>query len=44
MTPKIYTDIFSEVGKDYRDTLKVKIDPIYKVNYYDKTVINIIVN
>ena len=37
MTPKIYTDIFSEVGKDYRDYFEmIKIDPIYKVNYYDK--------
>ena len=38
MTPKSYINIFSEVGKDYRDYFEmIKIDPIYKVNYYDKT-------
>ena len=38
MTPESYINIFSEVGKDYRDYFEmIKIDPIYKVNYYDKT-------
>lgn len=37
MTPKSYINIFTEVGKDYRDYFEIiKIDPIYKVNYYDK--------
>lgn len=36
MTPNIYTDIFKDVGKDYRDYIElIKLDPIYKVNYYD---------
>lgn len=36
MTPKSYTSIFSEVGKNYKDYFEmVRIDPIYKVNYYD---------
>ena len=34
MTPKIYTEIFDAVGKDYRDYFElVKIDPVYRVNY-----------
>jgi len=34
MTPKIYTEIFDTVGKDYRDYFElVKIDPAYRVNY-----------
>ena len=38
MTPESYINIFSEVGKDYRDYFEmIKIDPIYKVSYYDKT-------
>ena len=38
MTPKSYTDIFEEVGKNYKNYFKMhKIDPIYKVFYYDKT-------
>ena len=41
MTPEIYTNIFSEVGKDYKDYFEIiKIDPIYKVNYYDKNSYN----
>ena len=37
MTPEIYTNIFSEVGRNYKDYFEmIKIDPIYKVNYYDK--------
>ena len=41
MTPEIYTDIFSEVGKNYKDYFQmIKIDPIYQVNYYDKTKYN----
>lgn len=36
MTPHIYTEIFEYVGKDYRDYFDlIKIDPIYRVNYYD---------
>ncbi len=34
MTPKIYTEIFDSVGKDYKDYFElVKIDPAYRVNY-----------
>ena len=37
MTPETYISIFSEVGKDYKDYFEmINIDPIYKVNYYDK--------
>ena len=37
MTPKTYTDIFSEVGKDYKDYFEmIKIDPIYNVYYHNK--------
>ena len=33
MTPEIYTDIFSEVGKNYKDYFQmIKIDPIYQVH------------
>ena len=36
MTPKSYTSIFSDVGKNYKDYFEmIRIDPIYKVNYYD---------
>lgn len=38
MTPHIYTEIFEYVGKDYRDYVElIKIDPVYRVNYYDGT-------
>lgn len=38
MTPKIYTDLFKDVGKNYEDYFKIyKLDPIYKVFYDDKT-------
>ncbi len=41
MTPKVYTDIFEECNKDYRDYFKlIKLSPLYKVNYYDGTKIN----
>ncbi|MGL5312997.1 MAG: phytoene desaturase family protein [Peptostreptococcaceae bacterium] len=41
MTPKIYTDIFKECKKDYRDYFNlIKLDPLYKVNYYDGSKIN----
>ncbi len=37
MTPKTYTDIFSEVRKDYKDYFEmIKIDPIYNVFYQNK--------
>ena len=37
MTPESYINIFSEVGKNYKDYFEmIKIDPIYKVNHYDK--------
>ena len=37
MTPETYISIFSEVGKNYKDYFEmINIDPIYKVNYYDK--------
>ncbi|MGL5353839.1 MAG: phytoene desaturase family protein, partial [Clostridium sp.] len=36
MTPKIYTEIFELVGKDYKNYIElIKLDPIYKVHYYD---------
>lgn len=38
MTPDIYTEIFESVGKNYKDYIElIKLDPIYKVNYYDGT-------
>lgn len=38
MTPHIYIDIFETLGKDYRNYFElIKIEPIYRVNYYDKT-------
>lgn len=41
MSPKSYTDIFNDVGKNYEDYFKIhKLDPIYKVFYYDKTSCN----
>jgi len=37
MTPESYINVFSEVGKNYKDYFEmINIDPIYKVNYYDK--------
>lgn len=39
MTPKTYTDIFSEVRKDYKDYFEmIKIDPIYNVFYQNKVI------
>lgn len=36
MTSDIYTDIFQAVGKNYKDYIElIKLDPIYKVDYYD---------
>ena len=41
LTPKTYIDIFKEVGKDYKDYFEIcKLDPIYKVFYYDSTYYN----
>lgn len=41
MEPKSYTNIFDEVGKNYKDYFKIhKLDPIYKVFYDDKTSYN----
>lgn len=41
MTPKSYTDIFEECKKDYKDYFKlIKLNPIYKVFYDDKTSYN----
>ena len=37
MTSRIYTDIFEEVGKDYKDYFKIrKLETLYKVFYHDK--------
>ena len=37
MTPESYINVFSEVGKNYKDYFEmINIDPIYKVSYYDK--------
>lgn len=39
MTSKIYTDIFKESGKDYKDYFKlISLDPLYKVSYFDGSV------
>lgn len=36
MTPKIYTDLFSDIGKNYRNYFEmIKVDHMYKVNYYN---------
>ena len=41
MTPQIYIDIFKECNRDYKDYFKlIKLDTLYKVNYYDGTQIN----
>ena len=41
MSPKVYTDIFEEVGKNHKNYFKIsKLDPIYKVFYNDKTYCN----
>lgn len=38
MTPKIYIDIFKEVGKNYKDYFEIiNINPMYKVTYSDKS-------
>ena len=37
MTPKIYTDVFEDVGKNYKDYFEIiNLDPLYKVFSYDK--------
>ncbi|MGL6106336.1 phytoene desaturase family protein [Romboutsia sp.] len=36
MTPDIYTEIFKECKKDYRDYIELtKLEPTYNVSYYD---------
>ncbi|MGL5084719.1 MAG: phytoene desaturase family protein, partial [Clostridium sp.] len=41
MTPKIYTEIFESVGKDYNNYIElIKLDPIYKVHYEDESSYN----
>ncbi|MEG1256588.1 phytoene desaturase family protein [Clostridium sp.] len=41
MTPDIYTEIFQSVGKNYKDYIELeKLDPIYRVDYYDGTTYN----
>ncbi|WP_455539305.1 phytoene desaturase family protein [Terrisporobacter sp.] len=38
MTPKIYTDVFTDVGKNYKNYFQIEpLSPIYRVFYYDKT-------
>lgn len=38
MTPQIYKDVFHNVNRQYEDYLQfIKLDPIYRVNYYDGT-------
>lgn len=38
MTPDIYTDIFREVGKNYKDYFEIiNIDPLYNVYYDDNS-------
>lgn len=42
MTPDVYTNIFKDIHRDYRDYIDIKtLDLLYKVNYYDKTSFNI---
>lgn len=37
MTPKIYTDVFDEVGKNFKNYFNlIKLDPIYKVFNHDR--------
>ncbi len=41
MTPDVYTQIFQETNKDYRDYFDmIRLDPIYNVSYSDKTSYN----
>ena len=41
MTPNIYTDIFKDCKRNYQDYFDlIKLDPLYKVNYYDGSKIN----
>ena len=38
MTPKIYTDVFTDVNKNYKNYFTIMpLSPIYRVFYYDKT-------
>lgn len=38
MTPHIYTDIFKECKRDYREYIElIKLEPTYNVSYYDKS-------
>ena len=38
MTPKIYTDVFTDVDKNYKNYFTIMpLSPIYRVFYYDKT-------
>lgn len=38
MTPKVYTDIFEELGKNYKDYFEmIRLEPIYNVFYADNT-------
>lgn len=38
MTPKVYTDIFKDLGKNYKDYFEmIRLEPIYNVFYADKT-------
>lgn len=42
MTPDIYTKIFEEVDKDYKEYFElINLDLIYRVNYCDKTYLDI---
>ena len=42
MTPDIYISIFKDIGKDYKKYINfVKLDTLYRVNYYDNTSIDI---
>ncbi|WP_195251344.1 phytoene desaturase family protein [Romboutsia sp. 1001713B170207_170306_H8] len=42
MTPDIYTKIFEEVGKDYKDYFElINLNLIYRVNYNDKSYLDI---
>ena len=38
MTPKVYTDIFKDLGKNYEDYFEmIRLEPIYNVFYADNT-------
>jgi phytoene desaturase len=38
MTPKVYTDVFKDLGRNYEDYFEmINLDPIYNVFYADNS-------